>query len=97
MVLYNHHSLSKCHFYFGLVPYGNNMTIAMNALANSNRCLERIFEEQKVFGLCIYYLRINHDGIWKYVLVDDYIPVVKEGNIHVPAFMRVVENDYGEV
>ncbi len=54
-----------------------------------------MLEEQKVFGLCIYYLRVNHDGIWKYVIVDDYIPVVKTKGRDVPAFLNVKENSFG--
>ncbi len=73
------------------------MSIAFNALSNSKRGLERVLEEQKVFGLCIYYLRVNHDGIWKYVIVDDYIPVVKTKGRDVPAFLNVKENSFGEI
>jgi hypothetical protein len=58
------------------MQYTRNMSIAYNALSNSNRCLERIFEDQKLLGLCIYYLRINQDGIWKYSIIDDHIPVI---------------------
>lgn len=71
------------------------MTVAFNALSNSKRCLERVVEEQRVFGLCIYYLRVNHDGVWKYIIVDDYIPVVKTKEGDVPAFLSVQENAYG--
>jgi hypothetical protein len=71
------------------------MVTALNAISNSNRCLQRMLEDQKVFGLCVYFLRINHDGVWKYVLVDDYVPVVRTAGGDVPAFLDVQENSEG--
>ena len=77
LVLFQKNSGLKCIYNNGRLPFGYNIAVACGALSNSNRCLERIFEDQKLLGLCIYYLRINHDGIWKYIVVDDYIPVIK--------------------
>jgi hypothetical protein len=60
-----------------------------------------MFESQSVNGECIYYVKLHQTqtGIWKYVIVDDYIPVIinkKLGlgerylpvNVH-PAFLNV--------
>lgn len=95
--MFNECPASKCVITGGELGYCRNMGVAFNALANSNRCLQRIFEDQKAIGLCLYYLRINHDGIWKYVVVDDFIPVVKRGGVDCPAFMGVEPNTEGDV
>lgn len=50
-----------------------------------------------MFGLCIYFIRINHDGVWKYVVVDDYIPIIRTPNGDVPAFLYVEPNVDGEI
>ena len=34
-----------------------------------------MFESQKYNPLGIYYVKINQNNGWKYVIVDDYIPV----------------------
>lgn len=65
------------------------MTIALNAIGTSPRCIEKIFEDQKISRHGIYYLRINHGGIWKYVVVDDNIPVRKVGKTYIPLFLNI--------
>jgi hypothetical protein len=65
------------------------MATGFNALRTSPRCIERIFENQKYSKLGLYYLRLNHEGIWKYVLVDDFIPVRQIGRNYIPVFMNV--------
>lgn len=32
---------------------------------------------------------MNHEGIWKYVLVDDFIPVYQIGSNFVPVFLNI--------
>ena len=51
--------------------------------------MERIFENQCYNKYGIYYLRLNHEGIWKYVVIDDYIPVRKHGKDVVPVFNNI--------
>ena len=91
-MLFNDDRASKCTVRRGCLNYSDNLVTALNAVSNGNRCLQRMIEEQKVFGLCIYYVRINHDGVWKYVVVDDYVPVVRTRDGDVPAFLNVQEN-----
>lgn len=66
-----------------------NIAISFNALGTSQRCIERIFEDQTYNELGIYYLRMNHEGIWKYVIVDDFIPVKQIGSNFIPIFLNV--------
>ena len=36
-----------------------------------------MFETQKPNSQGIYYVKIFHGNIWKYILVDDHIPVLE--------------------
>lgn len=48
-----------------------------------------MFESQKFNQHGIYYVKICQNNNWKYVIVDDYIPVSKHDKKFVPAFMNV--------
>jgi hypothetical protein len=62
---------------------------AMNCLAASGKLLERIFEGQGVNLFGVYLLRIYQESGWKYIIVDDYIPVIKSPSSSRPAFLSV--------
>ena len=65
------------------------MATAFNAIGSSARCIERIFEEQTYNRHGVYYLRLNHEGIWKYIVIDDYIPVIRTKKEIIPLFLGV--------
>lgn len=48
-----------------------------------------MFESQKFNSNGIYYVKINQNNTWKYVVIDDYIPVYKQDKKYVPAFLNV--------
>lgn len=63
---------------------------ALNSIMGSTRLLEKIFEDQEVNPYGIYILKIYQENVWKYIIIDDYIPVVKNKNgIIEPAFINV--------
>lgn len=49
-----------------------------------------MFESQKFNQNGIYYVKILQNNSWKYIMVDDYIPVYKQDKKAVPAFLNVV-------
>ena len=65
------------------------MATAFNAIGSSARCIERIFEGQTYNRHGLYYLRLNHEGIWKYMVIDDYIPVQRTKKEIIPLFLGV--------
>ena len=71
------------------IPY---MVTCLNALDHSPRCLERVFEEQAVNEVGLYCLRIFVNGIWRYVMVDDFVPTVTVNKKQEPLFLKVVPN-----
>lgn len=74
---------------------------AFNAIKNKNNILEKMFESQTVNEDGIYYVKIHQTqlNVWKYVIVDDYIPVVINNKLPLaerhnyenvsPAFLNV--------
>lgn len=65
------------------------MVSSFNALSTSHRSIEKIFENQRYSRHGIYYVRLNHGGIWKYVIVDDHIPVKNVGRSYIPVFLNI--------
>lgn len=52
--------------------------------------LERMFEDQTVNPFGIYLVKIYQESIWKYIIIDDYIPVMRGENGSLsPAFINV--------
>lgn len=51
---------------------------AFNLIGQKNSLLERMFEGQKVNESGIYYVKLHmtQQSIWKYVIIDDYVPVI---------------------
>ena len=47
-----------------------------NCLKNSKGLLRRMFESQKPNLQGIYFVRIFQGNLWKYVIIDDNIPVI---------------------
>ena len=85
----------------GYVGKGGFVSTAFSAIRGQNWLLEKMFECQKVNKEGMYLVKIYQTqlNIWKYVPVDDYVPVVidkrlplserySEANVH-PAFLKV--------
>lgn len=54
------------------------LVTVLNSIRFNNSLLEKIFEDQKCSEYGIYYAKINQNGSWKYVNIDDHIPIVKD-------------------
>jgi hypothetical protein len=49
-----------------------------------------MFENQPINPFGIYLIKIYQECVWKYIIVDDYIPVLKtKDGVIVPAFTTV--------
>jgi hypothetical protein len=57
---------------------GDYMPSVFNMIRHQNTLLEKIFESQQVNKEGIYCIKIHQTqtNTWKYVTIDDYIPVV---------------------
>ena len=62
----------------------------LNCLKNNKGLLRRMFETQKPNLQGVYYVRVFQGNVWKYVIIDDNIPVIedpeKKGK-YKPAFL----------
>ncbi len=50
---------------------------ALNAIKNNEELLGKIFENQEVNDYGIYLLKIFQESGWKYIIIDDFIPVMR--------------------
>lgn len=51
------------------------------SLAGQENNIKRLIEEQTVTENGFYYVRINVNGVWRYIAVDHNIPVHNDGTI----------------
>lgn len=65
------------------------MVVGLSALKHQNNYLSYIFEDPHINDFGIYLLRIFIEGVWRYVIVDDYIPVLVKDRKYVPLFLSV--------
>ena len=58
-----------------------------------------MFESQKFNSSGIYYVKINQNNTWKYVIVDDYIPVCvgADGKTEECAFLKLINSSPTQV
>ena len=79
---------------------GGYVQTVMNAIKNE-QLMERFFDSQKVEERGVYYVKVHHTQtrMWKYVIVDDYVPVeVQGGKVVRPLFLDVeVDNNCVEI
>lgn len=52
------------------------MILGFNCLKNNRNILKKIFENQQHNTAGVYYVKLFVGNIWKYVIIDDYIPVI---------------------
>lgn len=67
----------------------NLLSNCFNTLKHNNFILEKMFESQAYNPNGIYYVKINQNNTWKYVMVDDYIPVFYEDKKPISALLGV--------
>jgi hypothetical protein len=54
---------------------------ALNAIKNNRLLLQKMFENQEDLNpYGIYLVNIYVDNHWKYIIIDDFIPVIKVEN-----------------
>ena len=52
----------------------------------------KMFEKAEVNKFGVYLIKIFQENVWKYIIVDDYIPTVKDENgMRVPLFVNICE------
>ena len=61
---------------------------ALNCLKGNTQILRKMFEAQKINSHGLYLVKIFQANVWKYIMIDDYIPVVEEKGKFKPAFVR---------
>lgn len=86
---------------WGAEPFKNNISSpsnlcaeyfvqGLNCLKNSKHLLRKMFETQKPNSQGIYFVRLYLGNVWKYMIIDDHIPVIeneqKRGKF-IPAFV----------
>jgi len=49
----------------------------LNSLTGSRRFLDKIFEDQNINYFGIYIIKIYQESVWKYIVIDDFIPAKK--------------------
>lgn len=49
----------------------------MNCIKGCKQLLRFIFESQQPNPQGIYYVKVFQGNIWKYIIIDDYIPVIE--------------------
>ena len=77
-------------FYFGA---------ALSALAEKPHRVRKLFEKQEINPYGAYFVRICQDGVWRYIIIDDFLPVnesdEKSPAFISPRFLDKVYNFYG--
>jgi hypothetical protein len=58
----------------------------LSCLAERERNIKRIIESQQYNANGFYYVRLNVNGVWRYIAVDDFLPMVDEENGGVLSF-----------
>lgn len=51
-------------------------SLALNTLKASRSILKKMFEDQKFCPTGIYFVKMFQANAWKYMIVDDFIPVL---------------------
>ena len=78
-----------CNYYFAS---------AVSALAENPFRITKLFEKQEVNDMGCYFVRICQDGVWRYIVVDDYIPInemePKKPAFICPRFLEKVINNF---
>lgn len=55
----------------------------LSSLAENEANIKRLIEEQELTKTNFYYVRINENGVWRYIVVDDQVPSENNGKLAV--------------
>ena len=55
-------------------------SLGLNCIKGNKTLLRKMFESQKPNLQGIYYVKIFQANVWKYMIIDDHIPVFEESN-----------------
>jgi hypothetical protein len=66
---------------------------AFNSIKNCKLLLHKMFESCEVSEFGVYLVKIFQENVWKFVIVDDYIPVRSVGGQLRPAFLTSTHTD----
>jgi hypothetical protein len=70
------------------IPY---LIVALSLLRDFPNRVANLIENQVLHENALYYVRICLDGVWKYIVVDEFIPCFKKPKINKlePAFLEL--------
>lgn len=85
-VLFNKEIEERCSVLNGEVPFAY-LPVGMRAVGHTVGCLEKIFEEEHTSDYGIYLVRLFIEGVWRYTIIDDLVPVVIREKKAVPLLL----------
>ena len=66
---------------------------ALLAISDNEFIFKRNFEDQSINEKGLYFVKICQDGVWRYIILDDFLPVWLEKKGYRPGFMELDEYD----
>jgi hypothetical protein len=58
----------------------------LSCLAERERNIKRLIESQQFNQNGFYYVRLNINGVWRYISVDDFLPIINGQNAGTQSF-----------
>ena len=55
----------------------------LSSLAEREQNIKKLIEEQELSKTNFYYVRLNENGVWRYIIVDDQVPSEKSGKLAI--------------
>ena len=62
------------------------------AIKKKPKIIRNLLETQKINKKGAYFVKICQDGVWRYVVIDDFLPCIKEKDSISSAFIKVERN-----
>lgn len=59
------------------------------AIKDKPRVLRTLLEKQIVNKKGVYYVKICQDGVWRYIIIDELLPFMKDNTGVSPAFISI--------
>jgi len=66
---------------------------ALMAISDNEFIFKRNFEDQTINEKGLYFVKICQDGIWRYIILDDFMPVWTDKKGYRPGYLEVMEYD----
>lgn len=65
---------------------------AFNCIKNCKFILSKIFESTKINEFGVYLVKIFQENVWKYIVIDDYIPAIEDSEAKLkPYFINCAQ------